>query len=101
MDYYRGLISLRKQNREFRHSQPEDFKFLKVGKRVAVAYVLQDRFAVLMNGSATKALRIKLPKGRWQVLVDGESVDLAGKAEIRGRVRVPPTSGLVLRRIPS
>lgn len=48
-----------------------------------------------------KDLKIGLPEGKWQVLADGESVDLSGKGEVQGTVRVPHTTGLILIRLPS
>lgn len=101
VDYYRGLISLRKSHPEFRRSGPEDFEFLETGDRVAVAYVLREKFAVIMNGSGEEDLALTLPDGRWQIVVDQESVILEGKGDITGEVRVPPTSGMVLKRVSS
>jgi pullulanase/glycogen debranching enzyme len=98
VDYYRGLIQLRQTFPEFRHSVPDDFTFLDVGDRVAVAYILQDRFVVLLNGDPENPLAIQLPEGEWTILVDSEGVALSGKGVVSGEFTVPPTSGAVLRK---
>jgi len=101
VEYYRGLISLRKKNREFRYSKPGDFRFLDVGQQVAVGYILKNRFAVILNGDPHRSLKISLPIGSWKILVDKESVDPDGKQVVTGTISVPHTSGMVLKRIPS
>ncbi|NOZ04314.1 MAG: pullulanase, partial [FCB group bacterium] len=98
VDYYRGLIRLRKAFPEFRNSDPEDFTFLKVGNKVAVAYILQNKFAVLLNGDIRAPLKIKLPKGTWRILVDGKTVNLESNRTVADNIVVPPTSGMVLRK---
>ncbi len=99
VDYYRGLITLRKSLPALRHSQPDDFQFLEVGDRVALAYTLGDSLAVLLNGDPLAALEIALPEGDWQVLADGEAVYPAEGITIAGEITVPPTSGMVLGRL--
>ncbi len=56
VDYYKGLIQLRKKYPEFRHSEPEDFEFLDVGEQVALAYILQNKFIVALNGDSENNL---------------------------------------------
>ena len=88
--------SIRKKYPEFRHSEPEDFEFFDVGKQVALAYVLQDKLIVAMNGDAKKNLQLSLPKGEWKVLVNNKKVDLNSKNTISDNLVVKPTSGIVL-----
>lgn len=99
VDYHRGLIALRKANREFRQSSPDDFHFFDVGETVAVAYLLHNRFVVAMNGDQESPLQVKLPGGSWKVIVDGASVDSHGKGEVSNTVSVPPVTGVVLQRL--
>lgn len=98
VEYYKGLIELRKTYPEFRHSDPDDFKFFDVGEKVAIAYLLQDKFIVGMNGSQGERLNVDLPKGLWRVIVDDVSVDLKGKGSVSEKMSIPPTSGLVLKK---
>ncbi|MBC8322571.1 MAG: pullulanase [Candidatus Marinimicrobia bacterium] len=98
VDYYKGLIELRKQYFEFRHSKPDDFEFMNVGKNVAVAYILKDKFFVALNGVNKKSLELDLPSGQWKILVDEETVYLENQRSISGSITVPASTGLVLIR---
>ena len=49
VDYYTGLIQLRRSTSEFRHANPKDFKFQGLSE-TALGYVIRDRIAVYMNG---------------------------------------------------
>ncbi|MFQ6606471.1 MAG: pullulanase [Fidelibacterota bacterium] len=101
VDYYRGLISLRKKYPEFRHADPEDYTFFDVSKKVAVAYLLKDRFIVALNGETKDSLDISLPPGNWKVLVDENEVNLNGHKSLQRQVSIPPTSGIVLLNSPT
>ena len=98
VDYYKGLIELRKQYSEFRHSKPEDFKFMDVGEKVAVAYLLKDRFVVILNGENEDTLKIDLPEDQWNILADEKIVDLENQQLVSNKIIVPPSSGIVLKR---
>jgi len=99
VDYYRGLIQLRKTTQELRHSKPEDFTFLSLKNKVSVGYQLRENIIVLLNGDAVKTMDVKLPTGEWQVLVDEKSVNLNEGILIHGKILVPPTSGVVLKKL--
>jgi pullulanase/glycogen debranching enzyme len=98
VDYYRGLINLRKSIPEFRRSSPEDFQFFDFGNSTAVGYILKDKYIVLMNGEQQDHLNLELPDGDWFVLADAHSIDLSGKHTLYGSVGVNPVSGLILKR---
>ena len=98
VDYYQGLIRLRKMYPEFRHAKPKDYTFLDVGEKVAVAYLLQDKLLVALNGENEDSLNISLPIGNWRVLVDENEVNLNNQRLLRSQVSIPPTSGMVLLR---
>ena len=96
VDYYKGLIQLRKKYPEFRHSEPEDFEFLDVGEQVALAYILQNKFIVALNGDSENNLEFDLPKGEWSYLIDSEKIDLNSDKTVSGKLVIKPTSGIVL-----
>jgi pullulanase/glycogen debranching enzyme len=98
VDYYKGLIAFRKQYPEFRHSNPEDFEFMDVGEKVAVAYLLKDRFVVILNGENEDTLKLDLPEGQWNILADEKLVNLENQQLISNKISVPPSSGIVLKR---
>jgi pullulanase/glycogen debranching enzyme len=98
VDYYKGLIELRKQYSEFRHSKPEDFEFMDVGEKVAVAYILKDRFVVILNGENEDTLELDKPAGQWNILADEKRVNLENQQLVSNKIIVPPSSGIVLKR---
>jgi len=98
VDYYKGLIAFRKQYPEFRHSKPEDFEFMDVGEKVAVAYLLKDRFVVILNGENEDTLKFDLPEGQWNILADEKLVNLENQQLVSNKISVPPSSGIVLKR---
>lgn len=98
VDYYKGLILLRKSHPEFRQSNPEDFEFFETGNSVSVAYQLQNKFIVILNGESSESVSIPLPEGNWKILVDGMNANLKDGLILTGKVSAPPVSGLVLIR---
>ena len=98
VDYYKGLIELRKQYSEFRHSKPEDFEFIDVGEKVAVAYILIDSFVVILNGENEDTLELDIPAGQWNILADEKLVYLENQQLVSNKISVPPSSGIVLKR---
>ncbi len=97
VDYYKGLIELRKQYSEFRHSKPEDFEFMDVGEKAAVAYILKDRFVVILNGENEDTLELDIPAGQWNILADEKLVNLENQQLVSNKILVPPSSGIVLK----
>jgi hypothetical protein len=91
------MINLRNENPEFRRSIPDDFKFLDVGKQVALAYVLQDKFIVIMNGETEKELKLDLPSGDWKMLESTTDLERNNISFNEG-ITIPATSGLILKR---
>ena len=96
VDYYKGLIQLRINYLEFRRSQPKDFEFIEVGEQVALAYILQNKFIVALNGDPEKELKIDLPDSKWKVLVDGTNVDLTKNKSVSDKLIVPSSTGIVV-----
>jgi pullulanase/glycogen debranching enzyme len=98
VDYYKGLIELRKQYSEFRHSKPEDFEFMDVGEKVAVAYILKNRFVVILNGENEDTLEFDISADQWNILADEKIVNLENQQFVSNKIIVPPSSGIVLKR---
>ena len=96
VEYYKGLIQLRKKYPEFRHSLPSDFEFIDVGEQVSLAYNLQNKFIVALNGDSGKKLKINLPDGDWKVLVDWEKANWESGVTVSGKLLVKPASGIIL-----
>jgi pullulanase len=105
VDYYRGLITLRKTFSAFRRGRPESVRFLRSPSPLVVAYSIASEsardpeFVVALNGDPDSAFPISLPEGKWAVLADETT---AGTDKLRSgiseNVIVPKTAGLVLIR---
>ncbi len=98
VDYYKGLIQLRKKYPSLRKSNPEDFKFFDFGKQIAVGYIVKEKMAIIMNGSKTDNVSTTLPIGNWRMIVDGDSVQLNSHKIMSGEINIAPISGMVLVR---
>jgi pullulanase len=119
VDYYRGLIALRKTYGAFRLRRAEDIReglrFLPLpgpasdsaaaaaaGGRPLIAYTLENgpgdsyaRFAVIFNGGPEEAV-IQIPPGDWEVLVNGETAGTSPLGRVSGgSIRVPGKTALV------
>ncbi|MBN1560176.1 pullulanase [candidate division KSB1 bacterium] len=105
LDYYRGLIALRKAHPAFRRAVKLDFEFFTVQDNpFAVVYKI-DRFGsgdshdfiVAINGNRRDEAEIELPPGDWQVVVDGQVAGARVIRTARKSVTIPPSTGMVLR----
>ncbi len=99
VDYYKGLILLRKSNPEFRHSSPDDFTFFDVNSAVTLAYSIQDKFIVVMNGESEDPFLLNLPDGDWEIIVDTHHANIVTPKIVTDSLSIPPTSGIVLKRL--
>lgn len=113
MDYYKGLIELRKEHPAFRMTTAEQiakhlvFDKIDSGKTPnLISYTLKDNangdswkeIKVIFNGG-DEARTVKLPKGEWQAVVkDGKVDPQAGLGLMSGNVTVAPRSALIVKR---
>ncbi len=113
MDYYKGLIALRKEHPAFRmttadqiakHLVFDDIDSSKTPN--LISYTLTDNangdswkeIKVIFNGSE-EARSVKLPEGAWQAVVkDGKVDPNAGLGTISGDVEISPMTALILKR---
>jgi len=107
-EYYKGLVALRKAHPAFRMPSTEmiqkHLKFVETGIPGLIAYRINDNangdswknIMVILNGNAT-AQSVKLPKGNWTMVTDGQRVKLSGiKANLTGSVAIGGTAAWVL-----
>ncbi|MFQ6612920.1 MAG: hypothetical protein ACE5D2_07440 [Fidelibacterota bacterium] len=97
VNYYKGLIELRKQFLAFHHSRPKDFAFLDLSIQPAAGYLLQNKFLVILNGNSRKPVIQSLPPGDWHILANEAIVTPEGAKIVTGKIKVAPTSGVILR----
>ncbi|MDE6340868.1 MAG: type I pullulanase [Muribaculaceae bacterium] len=113
MDYYKGLIALRKAHPAFRMTSAEQIARHLVFDKIdsekipnLISYTLKDNangdswkdIKVIFNGS-DEARVVKLPKGTWKAAVlDGKVDTEAGLGNFFKSVTVAPTSAAILVR---
>jgi pullulanase/glycogen debranching enzyme len=104
VEYYAGLVALRRANPAFGSAPRSAVAFVETGSERAIAYALEandgSRFFVALNGDPDRRLSLELPPGRWAVVANARRVSPTRSLGARsGRALVPPTSALVLRRV--
>lgn len=103
VDYYKGLIHLRKEFPAFRRTPYENISFFKIyDNDFALGCRLnydEDNFIVLFNAAQKIAEEFKLPEGNWDILVDASKAGIEKLGEVSGKIVVQPVSGFVLRKI--
>jgi pullulanase len=101
VDYYRGLILLRKKFPAFRRASYENISFFNIyDNDFSLGYHLKfdrDEFIVLFNAAREVDEEFKLPEGKWDILVDFEKAGIEKLGEVSGAVIVKPVSGIVLK----
>ena len=101
VDYYKGLIQLRKQYPAFRRADYNNITFYELpGNEFALAYKLTytgDTFFVAFNANHTQNAKFTLPEGNWEVLVSGTKAGTTPLAEISDTVEIAPVTGIVLK----
>ena len=109
-DYYRNLIQLRKSHPAFRLATAElvnkHLQFIEGTPEQVVAYTLNDnaggdewnQIVVAFNGSS-EAVEIEIPEGKWMVIANDATIDLAGEKTIEGnKATIAASAALILAR---
>lgn len=103
VDYYRGLIAIRKTYSALRQASPEEIIFHDNRDSLLISFEITvpgQHFLVLVNGNAEKNHRYTLPPGEWVVLADGQAVYVnQPKIHSNLTINVPATSGVLLKRL--
>ncbi len=104
VDYYRGLIALRKNHPAFRHTPADTIRFLDTQNDHALAYLLpkessgdECNFVVLLNANPKSFVEFKLPEGKWRKVVDESQAgtETFGKP-LQESVKLPARSVMIL-----
>lgn len=103
IDYYRGLIGIRKMIPELRQFPDEMYRFVSGSHALSCGFVLHslkindDLVVVFVNVSPKESALFVLPEGMWSVLVDSKKAGLEVlKKGLMGQVDVPVQSGMLL-----
>lgn len=101
-NYYKGLITLRKNNEAFRKANFNDYNFFTAkGNKFAMAYNLSynnNYYFVAFNSSPNRSAEFELPEGWWQILADESGVYNLNLKLINGKIVLGHTSGIILKR---
>lgn len=111
VDYYKGLIALRKANPIFSSAPKSAVKFIDAKDTLVVAFKLDKEeynkvaekksdhsFLVVMNGHTRKSVDFLLPEGEWRVIANDKGVSpFQPLGIIKNRVSIPASSGLILK----
>ena len=106
VNYYKGLIELRKAHPALRSSDESDFSFFEqTSNDFAFAFLLSRKssgdtndFFVVLNGDREKSVEFELPAGTWSVLVNDKYAGIKELYTVENIIEAPPSSGLVLVR---
>lgn len=102
MDYYKGLIELRKHYESFRRAKYEDVTFFNIKDNpFAIGYAVSfknESFIVLMNADRSMDEEFILPDGEWDILVSPEKAGTKTLGTLKTNLIVKPSSGYVLKK---
>lgn len=102
LNYYRGLIRMRRAHPSFRHANPGQIHFIDYPDSLILVYRIdygKNRYLVLLNGNPEREAVVPLSGDGWQVLADNTRASDVPLGVIRTKeVHLPPSSGMVLLR---
>ncbi len=102
VDYYRGLIELRKKFSSFRRAGYNEVKFFDVKENeFAIVYEVKhenEHFMVLLNANPLKEFSFTLPKGKWEIYADPNLAGVISLGKIEGKLKVEPSTGYILKK---
>ena len=102
LNYYKGLIELRKEYEAFRRADYSDVTFFDLKKNpFALGYSVKykdEEFVVLFNADPKSAIEINLPEGEWDVLVDENISGTKSTMTLKDKVILNNSTGFVLKK---
>ena len=102
LSYYKGLIELRKINKEFRRANSEQIRFFDgFQNEFSIGFSVKmynNEFIVLMNADQNSTDKFILPEGEWEILVNGNIAGTEALTTVSGNIDIPEISGYVLKR---
>lgn len=102
LNYYKGLIQLRKKYEAFRRADYDQVKFFEVKDNpFALGYLMEhkdDTFIVMLNANTKISEEFLLPDGEWIILVNSENAGTESLGSINFKVILDPSTGIVLKK---
>ena len=102
LNYYKGLIELRNTYSAFRRAKYEEISFFIIRDNdFALGFLIaysDNEFIVLFNANPSKKEEFHLPEGDWDVLVNKDRSGIKILDNIKEKVILEPSAGMVLKR---
>lgn len=103
VNYYKGLIKLRKKHEAFKKALYENYTFIEFDDNpFALAYKLEyfnNTYYVALNANRKDSVEIKLPDDVWwKVLADKNKSMSSSAKSIKGNIILEPSTGIILMR---
>ena len=102
LNYYKGLIELRKEYEAFRRADYGDVVFFNLKKNpFALGYLVKykdEEFVVLFNANPKSDIEINLPDGEWDVLVDENVSGIKPIKTLQKKATLNGSTGFVLKK---
>jgi pullulanase/glycogen debranching enzyme len=102
LNYYKGLIELRKTFSAFRRADYDEVHFMKIADNpFALGYSVKhstDEFIVLLNADLKLKQKFPLPEGTWEILVNENSSGTKSLGNISKEITLNPSAGTVLKK---
>lgn len=102
LNYYRGLIKLRKKHEAFRRAQYDNYTFVNQKQNpFALAYSLKYRnyeYFVVFNANPNSNFSVELPEGWWGIIADKDFGLRTVNKSIKGKLTLEPSTGIILQK---
>jgi pullulanase/glycogen debranching enzyme len=102
LNYYKGLIELRKTSETFRRADYSDVTFFTYkDKPFALGYSVNyksEEFVVLLNADPKFTFEAVLPKGEWTILADEHQAGINPIKTVHQKVTLNSLSGMILKK---
>ncbi|GAB4146916.1 MAG: hypothetical protein Fur0015_13200 [Ignavibacteriales bacterium] len=102
LDYYRGLIEIRKSFSAFRYASKDEINFFESDdNQFFFGYEVKhenQNFIVLMNSNPDKSEKFSLPSSDWEIIADANTAGVNVIKIVSGKISVEPKCGMILKK---
>jgi pullulanase/glycogen debranching enzyme len=101
LDYYKGLILLRKKYSAFRRADYEQIDFINSDSPFSLCCSIKhdkEEFLILFNADLKLTSHFNLPKGNWEVLVNETDAGTEVLGKIKDKIELNPSTGYLLKK---
>lgn len=103
LDYYKGLIKLRNENEALKRAEYKEIEFIHVSDMpFTVVYKNKykgEEYLAAFNPYEERSFTVELGADRYRLLADEKKAGYDEFLNVRGKIEVRPTSGILLRRM--